>query len=610
MGDILTIQKGKKHSIAHDITTSSTRLLQIEDLRNDNQLKYTNDTNGVLATEEDLMIVWDGANAGTVGYGKRGFIGSTISVLKKKDQDSFDTRFLGKFLQSQFSMLRKKTSGTTIPHIDRSILENIFIPVLNLSDQIHIAHILSQAEALIAQRKESIRLLDELVKSKFLEMFGDPVKNDEFKLSEICIKITDGTHDTPERLKEGIKFITGKHIREAFIDYDNSDYVTEEIHKEIYRRCNPEYGDILYTNIGVNLGTAAMNTVHYQFSMKNVALLKLRKNRISPRYIEKYLNYFREKIINDNSAGGAQRFLSLSQINSIKIYLPNFQVQYQFEDFVEKIELQKVRMRKSLKDLETLYSSLSQKAFNGELMINQKSSSKVSTPRITPETSLHVIATDSNKERTTLQKVDKAKSTLISKKEEQSFLKRKILGSYIINQSLEDSQFGDVKFEKLLHLSEYLILKRNFGQHYVQKVAGPYDNKFTILFFQQIEKDRWFRRTKKEKQFHFQKGEKHESSTKAYNYFSEQELGFVQSLIQLFKKANYEKVEVVSTLYAVWNNRIIKGEPIEDNLLKEDFLNWDLQKTKYKDRLDKALAWMREKNLVPDGWGPLIEKTK
>lgn len=84
LGDILTIQKGKKHSIAHDITTSSTRLLQIEDLRNDNQLKYTNDTNGVLATEEDLMIVWDGANAGTVGYGKRGFIGSTISVLKKK----------------------------------------------------------------------------------------------------------------------------------------------------------------------------------------------------------------------------------------------------------------------------------------------------------------------------------------------------------------------------------------------------------------------------------------------------------------------------------------------------------------------------------------------
>ncbi|KYZ64123.1 hypothetical protein AWU66_17485 [Leptospira interrogans serovar Pomona] len=209
-----------------------------------------------------------------------------------------------------------------------------------------------------------------------------------------------------------------------------------------------------------------------------------------------------------------------------------------------------------------------------------------------------------------MQKIDKIKAAFSSKKEEQSFLKRKILGSYIINQSLDDSQFGDVKFEKLLHLSEYLILKRNFGQHYVQKVAGPYDNKFTILFFQQIEKDRWFRRTKKEKQFHFQQGEKHESSTKTYNYFSEEELGAIQGLIGLFKKANYEKVEVVSTLYAVWNNRIIKGEPIEDNLLKEDFLNWDPKKEKYQNRLDNAIVWMREKNLVPDGWGPLIEKTK
>ncbi|EKO61569.1 hypothetical protein LEP1GSC082_4042 [Leptospira kirschneri str. H2] len=81
-------------------------------------------------------------------------------------------------------------------------------------------------------------------------------------------------------------------------------------------------------------------------------------------------------------------------------------------------------------------------------------------------------------------------------------------------------------------------------------------------------------------------------------------------MIGLFKKAKYEQVEIVSTLYAVWNNRIIKGEPIEDKLLKEDFLDWDSKKAKYEDRLDKALAWMRGKNLVPDGWGPLIEKTK
>ena len=104
------------------------------------------------------------------------------------------------------------------------------------------------------------------------------------KLEEVCTKITDGTHDTPERLTEGIKFITGKHIRPFSIDYNNSDYVTIKVHTEIYKRCNPEYGDILYTNIGVNYATAAMNTVNYEFSMKNVALLKYNRTILSGRF--------------------------------------------------------------------------------------------------------------------------------------------------------------------------------------------------------------------------------------------------------------------------------------------------------------------------------------
>src|SRR5699024_125595 len=113
---------------------------------------------------------------------------------------------------------------------------------------------------------------------------------DELKMVEICSKVTDGTHDTPERLANGIKFITGKHIRPYKIDYNNSDYVTNQVHQEIYKRCNPEKNDVLYTNIGVNLGTAALNTVDYEFSMKNVALLKPIKSKVIGRYLEYFLN--------------------------------------------------------------------------------------------------------------------------------------------------------------------------------------------------------------------------------------------------------------------------------------------------------------------------------
>jgi restriction endonuclease S subunit len=192
--------------------------------------------------------------------------------------------------------------------------------------------------------------------------------------------------------------------------------------------------------------------------------------------------------------------------------------------------------------------------------------------------------------------------------EEKAFLKRKMLATYIINQSLDDPNFGDVKFEKIFYLSEYSVLKRNFDQKYYVQAAGPYDNKFTIDYFKQVEQSKWFIRRKNGNQYTFSKGEEHDKSLNTYSYFSDKELEQVNMLINYFKDFIYEIPEITATLYAVWNNRIIKQEPITDDLLKEDFLNWDEQKIKYKDRLDKALNWMREKGIVPDGWGKVIEK--
>jgi hypothetical protein len=192
--------------------------------------------------------------------------------------------------------------------------------------------------------------------------------------------------------------------------------------------------------------------------------------------------------------------------------------------------------------------------------------------------------------------------------EEKAFLKRKVLATYIINQSLNDSHFGDVKFEKLFFLSENFAIKRNFGQKYYVQAAGPYDNVFTREYFKQIEQSKWFNRQRKDNQYAFSKGENHDKSLNTYSLFSVNELERVNMLINYFKKSDYEKPEIIATLYAVWNNRKIKQEPITDELLKEDFLHWNAQKIKYKDRLDKALIWMREEGIIPDGWGEVIEK--
>ena len=232
-----------------------------------------------------------------------------------------------------------------------------------------IATELDSIQVMIDGYKAQLADLDALAQSIFLDTFGDPVSNPngwgKKTLNAICSKITDGTHDTPKRLTEGIKFITGKNIRPFFIDYDHSDYVSENVHKEIYARCNPQKGDVLYTNIGSGVGTAAVNTVNYEFSMKNVALLKPSKE-LNGIYLQFVLNdiHFKSVVLPTYLAGGAQSFLSLKQIKSMLIPLPNFVHQQQFAEQVEAIEKQKDLLREQLRNAETLMAERMQYYFS------------------------------------------------------------------------------------------------------------------------------------------------------------------------------------------------------------------------------------------------------
>lgn len=298
--------------------------------------------------------------------------GAFCKVVRVKNANH---SYLGHLFQSPqyFSYIQNIVNGANINNIKNEHIDNFKLPLPPLKTQQKIAQILDNAAAL---RNKTAQLIEEynlLAQSIFLELFGDPVVNkmkwDELKMVEICSKVTDGTHDTPERLANGIKFITGKHIRPYKIDYNNSDYVTNQVHQEIYKRCNPEKNDVLYTNIGVNLGTAALNTVDYEFSMKNVALLKPIKSKVIGRYLEYFLNSknMKEKILWISSIGGAQKFLSLNELRKLKVLVPPIKLQTQFAQKTALIERQKALARQELKESEDLFNCLLQKAFKGEL---------------------------------------------------------------------------------------------------------------------------------------------------------------------------------------------------------------------------------------------------
>ena len=259
--------------------------------------------------------------------------------------------------------------GTVRLNVPLSTLGDFPIPVPPLSEQHRIVSELDLLSSIIEKKKAQLKEYDQLAQSIFFDMFGDPVTNEKGwevkKLGEVCKKITDGTHDTPQRLEKGVKFITGKHIRPFLVDYDNSDYVTEEVHKEIFQRCNPELGDVLYTNIGAGIGNAAINSVEYEFSMKNVALLKPLRSNVNGYYLEFYLNNDKIKtiIIDNYSNGGAQKFLSLKSIAKITVPLPPLSLQQSFAEKIEAIEKQKSLIQQSITETQTMFDYTMDKYF-------------------------------------------------------------------------------------------------------------------------------------------------------------------------------------------------------------------------------------------------------
>jgi len=140
-------------------------------------------------------------------------------------------------------------------------------------------------------------------------------------LKDCCSKITDGTHDTPKPVRSGVAFLTAIHVKDNWIDFESCLYLTEADHMVIYSRCNPQKNDVLMVNIGAGVATTALVDVDYEFSLKNVALLKP-----DTRTVGIYLNYSlahrKPKITQALSSGGAQPFLSLTQIGDIGVPLP------------------------------------------------------------------------------------------------------------------------------------------------------------------------------------------------------------------------------------------------------------------------------------------------
>lgn len=376
LGEIVKITKGKKHEPAPEKEGRNFRYIQIDDLRNDNNLKFT-DEKGTEVNENDLIIAWDGANAGTIGFGLRGMIGSTLARLRIKEEKEYNTDFIGYLLRSQNKFLRSKTTGATIPHISKNALESINIPQLDYPKQYTAALVLKRTLTLIEQRKQSVALLDEFLKSTFLEMFGDPVKNEkefQVKLLGDVLSIKHGFAFSSEFFTtDGGEYVllTPGNFYEVGGYRDRGEkqkYYLGEFPKEYLMR----KGELLVamTEQAAGLLGSAIIVPHSNIFLHNqrLGLVQFDKKILSTHFLFYLFNFNSIRfLIHAKATGLKVRHTSPTRIQEISIGVPPIELQNKFSDIVTKAETLKEEYKKSLDELENLYGSLSQKAFKGEL---------------------------------------------------------------------------------------------------------------------------------------------------------------------------------------------------------------------------------------------------
>jgi len=321
-----------------------------------------------IAQPEDILISVR-APIGALNFAKEECcIGRGLASLTP-DRSKVSLEFIYWLLKGKKAELNSKGTGSTFKAISRKVLEEIMVPAIEFDKQHEYAEILEKIYNVIQKRKEELSALDDLIKARFVEMFGtldNPAqKFQRATLKELCNKITDGKHGgcTSE---EGTKryFVGAREIYNDEVHYDTAPEINVDEFEKDYKRCNIEIGDFLIVNTGATIGKSAIASderTEHTLLQKSVALLKVKQELLNPMFL-KWCYRVNTRMYMVESAS-AQPNLLLSKINATEIYVPDMKLQNQFADFVYQVDKSKVAVQKALDEAQLLFDSLMQQYF-------------------------------------------------------------------------------------------------------------------------------------------------------------------------------------------------------------------------------------------------------
>ena len=298
-------------------------------------------------------------------------IGRGLAALTV-NEDICAQEYLWHALSGKVDELNSKGTGSTFKAINKKTLSETEIPLPPIDEQHKIAAVLDKVSDLIAKRQQQLDKLDEMIKARFMEIFGDSETNTKnwrvLPMSKICSVGSSKRIYQSEQSSSGVPFWRISDLTSLITTGTVTPelYIPEERYKELKTQGQvPAPGDILITSRGT-LGQCYIVKVNDRFYFQDgmISWLSGYMDGVTPLYISYLFTMpgFRKQI-DSMQAGSTVAYLSITMIKKLKVMLPDIESQQQFTSFVSKTEKTKTTISRSLEKLETLKKALMQEYF-------------------------------------------------------------------------------------------------------------------------------------------------------------------------------------------------------------------------------------------------------
>ena len=255
----------------------------------------------------------------------------------------------------------RQKQGVAQQNLSLKDIGNLKIPFPSISQQIDYANIFAKINSVILSRKNELHLLDDLVKARFVEMFGEK-NHPENTLLNLC-NIIDYRGKTPEKVDSGLPFITAKNVKMHYMTLEPREYISKETYDKVMVRGFPKEGDVVFTTEAPLGNVCRIPRFDTKFYIGQ-RIVTMQTEILNPIYLEYALSdeSFKRKYMS-KSTGSTVTGIRVRLLEQLTIPVPPTDLQNEFAEFVQEVDKSKVFVQKALDEAQLLFDSLMQQYF-------------------------------------------------------------------------------------------------------------------------------------------------------------------------------------------------------------------------------------------------------